>query len=85
MSEVPLYYQHGRHVCHSAEYRSYSKLKTRTALGSYRRARPRSIGPPWGRCVSLISSNPCRLVLSGQKFDRNVTKIAPHKNLKLPT
>jgi hypothetical protein len=27
-------------------YRGYSKLRTRTALGSYGRAMPRSIGPP---------------------------------------
>ena len=41
-------------------YRGYSKLRTRTALGPYSRAMPRSIGPPQGRCASLISSNPCR-------------------------
>ena len=29
------------------------------ALGSYRKAMPRSIEAPWGWCVSLISSNPC--------------------------
>ena len=27
-------------------YRGYSKLRTRTAVGSYRRASPRSVGPP---------------------------------------
>ena len=37
-------------------YRGHSKFRTRTALGSYRTAGPRSIGPP---CVSLISSDPC--------------------------
>ena len=42
-------------------YRGYSKLRTRTALGPYGRSMPRSIGPPQGRCVSLISSNPCTL------------------------
>jgi len=40
-------------------YRGDSKLRTRTALGPYGRPMPTSIGPPWGRCVSLISSNPC--------------------------
>ena len=39
-------------------YRGCSKLRTRTALGSYSRPMPRSIGPPWGRCVSLITSSP---------------------------
>ena len=33
-------------------------MRTRTALGSYGRPSPRSIGPPYGRCVLLISSNP---------------------------
>ena len=40
-------------------YRGYSKLRTRTALGSYGRSMPRSIGPSYGWCVFLISSNPC--------------------------
>ena len=40
-------------------YRGYSKLRTRTAIGSYSRPMPRSIEPPLGRCVSLISSDPC--------------------------
>ena len=40
-------------------YRGYWKLRPRTAVGSYSRARPRSRGPPWGQCVSLLSSNPC--------------------------
>jgi len=29
-----------------SEFRGYLKLRTRTSLGSYRRAIPRSIGPP---------------------------------------
>ena len=37
------------------DYKGYSKVRTRTAIGFYGRARPRSIGPPKGRCVSLIS------------------------------
>ena len=41
------------------KYRGYSKLRTRTALGSYTRPMPRNIGSPQGRCVSLISSDPC--------------------------
>ena len=40
-------------------YRGDLKLRTRTAIGPYGRAMPRSIGSPWGRCVSLLSSNPC--------------------------
>ena len=40
-------------------YRGYSKLRTRTALGPYGRYMTRSIGRSYGRCVSLISSNPC--------------------------
>ena len=40
-------------------YRGYSKVRTGTAVGSYSRASTRSIGPPQGRYVSLISSNPC--------------------------
>jgi hypothetical protein len=47
----------------ACRYRGYSKLRTHTALGSYGRARPRGKGPPYGRCVSLISSNPCIEVL----------------------
>ena len=45
-------------------YRGYSKLRTHTALRSYGRAIPRSIGPPQGRCLFLISSSPCMLVLT---------------------
>ena len=41
-------------------YRDCSKLRTRTALGAYSRAMPRSRGPPSGQCVSLFASNPCR-------------------------
>ena len=40
-------------------YKGFSKVRTRTALGSYGRSMPRSIRPSQGRCVSLISSNPC--------------------------
>ena len=49
------------HKVHHAvgAYRGYSKLRARTALGSYSRAMPRSIGPPKGRCVSLISNKSC--------------------------
>ena len=39
-------------------YRGYSKLRTRTALGTHGRPMPRSIGTPKGWCVSLISRNP---------------------------
>ena len=35
------------------KYRGYSEGRTRTALGSYSRPIPRSIGLPWGRCVSV--------------------------------
>ena len=42
-----------------ALYGGYSKVRTHTALGSYSRPIPRSIGPPWGRCVPLIASTPC--------------------------
>ena len=45
-------------IC-TRDYRGYSKLKARTALRSYGRAMPRSIGPPWERCVSLFRSKPC--------------------------
>ena len=45
---------------HRSPYRGYSKLRTHTALGPFRRAMPRSIGPSQGRCVSFISSEPCR-------------------------
>jgi len=49
-----------KYVIHSQEvYRGYSKLRTRTAPVSYGRAMPSSIGPPYGRCVFLISSNLC--------------------------
>ena len=40
-------------------YRGYSKLRTHTAVRPYGRASPRSIGPPWGLCASLITSNTC--------------------------
>ena len=46
---------HGAVVVHS--YRGYSKLRTRTVLGSYSRAMPRSIGPPH-RGPSLIRNAP---------------------------
>jgi len=59
MSEVPLYRQStprgfermnpgtGRNAkSATGPYRDYSKLSTHTALGSYSRAIPRSIGPP---------------------------------------
>ena len=42
------------------EWAVASKVRTSTALGSYRRAMPRSIEAPQGLCVYLISSNPCR-------------------------
>ena len=47
----------------STRYRGYSKLRARTAAGSYSRAGPRNIGPPYGRCVSLLSSSPCTVHL----------------------
>jgi hypothetical protein len=40
-------------------YRGSSLIRTRTALGSYGRAMPSGIGPPYGQCVSLFTSNPC--------------------------
>ena len=40
-------------------YRGYSKLRTHPAIGPYGRSIPRSIGPAYGQCVSLKSSNPC--------------------------
>ena len=40
-------------------YRGYSKLRARTALGSYVRAMHRIIGPFLGRGAFLISSNLC--------------------------
>ena len=49
-------------------YRGYSKSRTRTVLESYSRAMPRSIGPPQGRCVSLISSQTCTRVPGSQSF-----------------
>ena len=39
--------------------KGYTKERIRTALGPYGRSIPRNIGPPYGRCVSLISSDPC--------------------------
>ena len=39
-------------------------LRTRTALGSYRKAVPRSIGPPWGRCVSLFARHTCSNIVN---------------------
>ena len=39
--------------------RGYSKVRTHSALGPHGRSLPRSIGPSYGRCVFLISSNPC--------------------------
>ena len=38
--------------------RSVSKLRTRSVLGTYNRAR--NVGPSYGQCVSLFSGNPCR-------------------------
>jgi hypothetical protein len=55
MSEVPLYrsshWSDGVPKClglqlNLSQYRGYSKLRTRTALGPYSRASPRGIGPP---------------------------------------
>ena len=45
MSEAPL-------------YRGYSKLRTRTALGSYGRAMPRGIGSPVGAVRILYFEKP---------------------------
>ena len=50
MSEVPL--------CQGG-YRGYSRIRTHTALGSYRRSLPRNMGPPWERCVSVFANIPC--------------------------
>ena len=51
-------------------HRGYSKSRTHTALGPYGTSVPRSIGPFQGRCVSLLSSNPCKcgplVAISGQ-------------------
>ena len=44
---IPGYARHPFAVCCVVEgYRGYSKLRTRTAIGSYSRDSPRSIGPP---------------------------------------
>ena len=51
-----------RAVSHERGYRGYSKFKTHTALGSCSKPMPRSVGPPKGWCVSLISSHPCTLL-----------------------
>ena len=40
-------------------YGGSSKLGTHTARGPYSSSMPRSIGPSYGRCVSLTSSNFC--------------------------
>ena len=39
-------------------YQDYSRIMTRNSIGSYDRAMHRGIGPPYGRCVSLLASNP---------------------------
>ena len=53
-----MYYTHIASYSCLTTYRGFSKLRTRTALGSYDRAMHRGIGPPHGRCVSLFASNP---------------------------
>ena len=50
-------------VAGSYSLQGYSKSRTHTALGHYGSSLPRSIGPSSGRCVSLISSNPCSAFL----------------------
>ena len=45
-------------IC-KGRYRGYSKLRRHTFIGPYGGSPPRSIGPSWGRCVSLNSSHPC--------------------------
>jgi len=52
---------HGIFTCsHVQLYRCIGvNLRTCIALEPYARSMPRSIGPSYGRCVSLISSNPC--------------------------
>ena len=37
-------------------YKGYSRIGTRTALGSYDRAMPRSIGLNYGLCVSAFTT-----------------------------
>jgi len=41
--------------CQDLGYRSYLRIRTRTALGSS--SSPRSIGPPYERSWTLLSSN----------------------------
>ena len=41
-----------------SKHRVYSRLRTRTGLGSDGRAMPRSTGPPSGQCVALFASEP---------------------------
>ena len=55
-------------------YRGDLKLWTRTALGPYGRAMPRSIGSPYGRCVSLISSDPCTVGSWGLLTDGSISR-----------
>jgi hypothetical protein len=50
----------------STGYRGYSKSRTCITVGSYSRASQRSIRPPWGQCVSLLSSDPYRRGGAGQ-------------------
>jgi hypothetical protein len=61
-------------------YRSYSKLRTRTAPRVVRRAYTWAYGRTPGRCVSLISSNPCtcRTTTSFQGASASVCLLATH-------
>ena len=59
-------------------YRGYSKLRTHAAIGPYGRALPRIMGPSWGWCVSLFTSNPCKscadhFVGKGMRWTQNPT------------
>ena len=71
-SEDTHHVEHGFRILQSlflqVAYRVCSKLRTHTALVSYGRAMPRSIGLSYGRCVSLISSNPCTAMIWVSSF-----------------
>ena len=49
-------------MCPAVRYRGHSKLRSHTALGPYGRCMSRSVGLSSGRCVSLISCNPCTVL-----------------------
>jgi len=50
-----------RHSERTCQDRGCSKLRTHIAIEPYGRSMPRSIAPSYGRCVSSMSSSPCRV------------------------